>query len=199
MSEWESVEGETPIDPSGLKRPGSIKNRRELAAAEAPNINKAILKYLALKPHRRSARFDYPWFLALHKEMFGDVWVWAGTHRTHDVNIGVQHLQIVEQLSALVKDLDSWTGFGHSIADQACWLHHKAVWIHPFQNGNGRWARLLSNIWEKLHDEPIVVWPDEVLGESSTVRAEYLAAIRRADAGDYSLLSELSGRFRRPR
>lgn len=195
MSEWEPVEGETPIDPSGLKKPGSIKNRRQLAAAEAHNINKAFLKYLASKPSRRSARFDYSWFLRLHGEMFGDVWDWAGCLRTHDVNIGAQHFQITEQLSALVADLDSWTGFGHSIADQACWLHHKAVQIHPFQDGNGRWARLLSNIWLKLRDEPVVAWPGQLLGDSSAVRSGYLVAIKQADTGDYSALLELHKRF----
>ena len=191
----ETVSGETPIDPSGLKLKGSVTNRKELAAVEARNINRAFLKYLAAKPHRRSAPFDYQWFLQLHEEMFGDVWEWAGIVRTRNPNLGIPHHQIREKLSALVGDLRSWSEFDHTLETQAVWLHHLAVRVHPFENGNGRWARLLSNIWLKLHDAPIVSWPDEVLGESSPVRDEYLDAIRAADGGKYEGLTELHRRF----
>jgi len=195
VSTWESLPGETPIDPTGLKHRGSITNRKELAAAEALAINKTFLRYLAARPSARSAPFDYEWLLRLHREMFGDIWTWAGIVRTHDVNIGVPHLQIVERLAALADDLHSWSGFGHTLETQAVWLHHKAVQIHPFENGNGRWARLLANIWLKLHREPIVAWPDNLLGAESEVRGEYLTAVRAADDGDYGGLSELHRRF----
>lgn len=195
MSAWETLPGETPIDPTGLKNRGSVTNRRELAEVEALNINKVFLKYLASKPSFRSARFDCAWFLRLHGEMFEDVWTWAGVVRTHDVNIGVPHYQVVEQLSKLVDDLHSWSGFEHPMESQAAWLHHKAVRIHPFENGNGRWARLLSNIWLKLHGEPLVSWPDQLLGVASEVRDEYLDSIRAADGGNYDGLAELHHRF----
>jgi len=80
MSEWEPLAGETPIDPSGLRHQGSITNRRELAAAEALNINRAFLKYLAAKPSSRSATFEFAWFLKLHREMFGEVWEEGARH-----------------------------------------------------------------------------------------------------------------------
>ena len=195
MSEWEPLAGETPIDPSGLRHQGSITNRRELAAAEALNINRAFLKYLAAKPSSRSAPFDLAWILKLHREMFGEVWTWAGAVRTRDLNLGVPHFQVIEQLSALVGDLHSWSGFGHSLEIQAVWLHHKAVRIHPFENGNGRWARLLSNIRLKVHEEPIVFWPDHRFGVASEVRGEYIVAIKAADRGDYDGLLGLHRRF----
>lgn len=171
-----------------------------MAAAEALNVNRAFLKYLAARPSSRSAPFDSRWLLKLHGEMFGDVWTWAGQVRTHDLNLGVAHHHIVESLSALVADLHSWSGFDHPIEVQAVWLHHRAVQIHPFENGNGRWARLLSNIWLMLHERPIVAWPDRLLGETSEVRDEYLRAIQAADAGDDGRLTDLHRRFeeRRP-
>jgi len=127
--------------------------------------------------------------------MFGDVWTWAGKVRTHDTSIGVPHIQIIERLAALVGDLRSWSGFNHPLGIQAVWLHHKAVQIHPFENGNGRWARLLSNVWLKVHGASIVSWPDKSLGGTSEVRDEYLTAIKAADRGDYDPLSELQHRF----
>ena len=115
--------------------------------------------------------------------------------RTRDLNLGVPHHQIAERLSALVGDLHSWSEFGHPLETQAVWLHHRAVQVHPFENGNGRWARLLSNIWLKLHAATIVSWPDEDLGETSVIRDEYLATIEAADGGDYAGLMELHRRF----
>jgi len=197
VSSWEHVTGETPIDPSGLRlrHRGSVTNRRELAVVEALNISKAVLKYLASKPSSRSAPFDYAWFLKLHKEMFGDVWKWAGIVRTHDLTLGVPHPQIFGRLMELVGNLHSWSKFGHPVELQAVRLHHESVRIHPFENGNGRWARLLANIWLKRHDMPIVAWPDTLLGPESTARAEYLAAIRAADEGNYGPLTAIHRRF----
>lgn len=73
MSDWGDLPGETPIDVSGLKRKG-IRTRAELNQAEAENIRKAVVKYLAAKPSRRSAPFTLSWSRRLHKQMFGDVW-----------------------------------------------------------------------------------------------------------------------------
>ncbi len=195
MAKWAGISGETPIDRSGLKKKNSVTNRQELAAVEARNIADAFLKYLACRPSPRSAPFDYAWFLRLHVEMFGDVWAWAGVVRNHDLNIGVAHFQIVGQLAALVDDLASWSGFGHSLELQAVWLHHKAVWIHPFENGNGRWARLLANIWLKRHGERIVAWPVDSIDAKSAIRSEYIAALKAADGGNHAGLLALHRRF----
>ena len=80
VSDWRPIPGETPIDPSGL-RDRSITTRVELNRAEALNITKAYVKYLAAVPSKRMAPFDYAWLLRLHKEMFCDVWKWAGQPR----------------------------------------------------------------------------------------------------------------------
>jgi len=73
MSGWGLLPGETPIDVSGLKCKG-IGTRSELNRAEAENIRKAVVKYLAAKPSSRSAPFNLAWTKRLHKPMFGDVW-----------------------------------------------------------------------------------------------------------------------------
>lgn len=194
MPAWEPIEGETPIDPSGLKIEG-IHNRRELSEVEARNILSAALRYLAAKPQRRTVPFDFGWCLTLHGEMFGNVWEWAGEIRAIPLNLGVPHHRVRDALRALLEDLHSWSGFGHSMEDQAVWLHHRSVEIHPFRNGNGRWARMLSNIWLFVHDHPVVLWPDDVIGSASVIRGEYLAALRSADEGDYEPLAELHGRY----
>src|SRR5260370_38692701 len=83
------IPGETPIDDiSGLKLKG-ITLRKELNEVEARNILKATVKYLGGRLSRRTAPFNLSWCLRLHREMFGDVWRWAGKPRDKAVNIGV--------------------------------------------------------------------------------------------------------------
>src|SRR5687768_15326553 len=122
MPIFEPVPGETPIDDvSGLKIRG-ITTRAELSEFEARNIAKVALKYLAARPSRRSAKFDFPWCLKLHREMFGDVWRWAGKLRTEELSIGVKFYLIQEQLGGLLQDLESWTGFEMDLVEQSARL-----------------------------------------------------------------------------
>jgi Fic-DOC domain mobile mystery protein B len=198
MSFGEPIPGETPIDDvSGLRIKG-ITTRAELNRFEAENIAKVAAKYLVVRPSRRSAKFSYDWSLKLHKEMFGQVWKWAGRVRTQELNIGVASYSIPENLAMLLDDLASWPGFSMDFVEQSARLHHRAVKIHPFLNGNGRWARMLANIWLKLNRQALTLWPETTIGASSEIRAEYIAAIVKADAGDYSELIAMHRRFAGP-
>jgi len=195
MSTWQPIPGETPIDPTGLKA-ANVANRRELNIVEAENIRKVFVKYLAGKPNRRVAPFDFTWCLKLHKEMFGDVWQWAGVIRSRDgLNMGIPSHCIRDQLQGLLNDLMSWENYRMDLIEQAVRLHHRAVKIHPFENGNGRWARMLANIWLKLHGHAITDWPDNIIGDRSDIRDEYIAALQEADNGDYKPLIELHRRY----
>ncbi len=197
MADWKPIPGETPIDDfSGLKVKGIVL-RRQLNECEAQNIRRPIMKYLAKKPSRRSAPFDFAWSLKLHNQMFGDVWTWAGQVRTFDTNIGLPWQQVETSLFTLLDDLLFWEKAAtFDLDEQAVQLHHRAVLIHPFANGNGRWSRLLANIWLKRHDRPIVAWREDAVGNPTNVRDQYLRAMRRADDGDYDPLRTFHARFR---
>ena len=187
MSPWQPVEGETPIDLSDLKV--RVKTRAELNALEFVNISKAIAKYLSAKPSRRMAPFNIEWCGKLHRQMFGDVLRRAGEFRTSDTNIGVPHGQVEPMLHNLMENLPHWKD--RPLVEQAADLHHQAVAIHPFANGNGRWSRLLANIWLRRHAHPVIRWPEETIGSQSPIRRRYLDAIRAADAGNLCPLVEL--------
>ena len=190
------IPGETPIDDlSGLKIKG-ITTRRELNVFEAQNVNKAAQKYLLGQLTRRSARFDVTWCLKLHKEMFGKVWQWAGQPRTQNLNIGLPWQHVGQQLHALLEDMKVWQ---FDAIEQSALLHHRATQIHPFLNGNGRWSRMLANIWLRLGKQAIVSWPETTLGETSTIRDAYLNALRLADTGDCAALIQLHRRHQAQR
>lgn len=189
------IPGQTPLDDLAGLRATGIRTTAQLNAAEAENIRKATLKYLAARPTRRTARFDVPWLLRLHKEMFGDVWAWAGATRKRETNIGSPPHQIIVGLHNLVEDLKAWEQSGMPLAEQAVRLHHGAVRIHPFINGNGRWSRMAANIWLRLSGAQPILWPESTIGTASTIRGEYLLAVRAADTGDLSALLALHTRY----
>jgi Fic-DOC domain mobile mystery protein B len=185
------VPGETPLDDvSELKVPG-ITTRKELSVIEAANIRKVLVKYFADPPTPDLAPFDFEWVRGLHREMFGDVWEWAGQFRTRNLNIGCSWTQVQENLYNLLENLGIWKASGMNLVEQASRLHHRAVEIHPFVNGNGRWGRMLTNIWLTLHGNSYVAWPEDVIGTESTLRGAYIRALQAADAGDIDLLLEM--------
>ena len=191
------VPGATPIDDLSGLRQRHIQSRAELNEAEADNIRAAVIAYLIAQPTERSAPFDVGWFRDLHREMFGKVWDWAGRWRTSQTNVGVAPSAIEVSLHQLEGDLHAWGSSGMPMIEQSAHLHHRAVHIHPFVNGNGRWARMLANIWLRRHGQPIIEWPYTVMGTESAIRNEYLIAVRAGDAGDLGRLLDMHRRYQR--
>lgn len=185
------LHGQTPIDDISGLLDRSITTTSELNAAEAENIRKAVLRYLAAKPTTKQAPFDLTWSKQLHAQMLGDVWAWAGRVRTTELNMGSTPHAIETELHNLLEDLHVWHDTDMPVLEQAVRLHHRAVVIHPFINGNGRWSRMLANIWLKQHDEPVILWPETTIGTESTIRSEYIQSLQAADQGDLSPLIEL--------
>ena len=190
-----TVSGQTPPpDKSGLKLAG-IKSRADLFPHETENLLQAYMKYLGARPSKRLAPFDLPWLKKLHRDMLGNVWKWAGRFRQSETNLGVPPHQIEVSLANLLEDVKAWGASGMGLLEQSAHLHYRAVQIHPFQDGNGRWARLLANIWSKQNGGHVVNWPDEAIGTERVIRSEYLAAVQKADAGDMEPLVALHTRY----
>lgn len=195
MPGWDAIPRETPIDDRSGLLLKNVRSRSALNVAEAQNIATALLKYLGARPNRRTAPFHLDWCLRLHREMLGKVWNWAGEIRRVELNLGVPAFRIELDLQQLMDDLADWRASASMNADeQSARLHHRAVQIHPFLNGNGRWARLLANVHLKQIRAPLTLWPEQTLGEASVIRDGYLKAIRAADTGDYDALIELHRR-----
>lgn len=195
MDTGDSVPGATPLDDISGLRQRHLRTREELNAAEAENIRKVVVRYLISRPPTRMPPFDARWCSSLHRQMFGEVWHWAGTYRRTQTNLGVAPAVIESSMHELIEDVRSWRSAGLGLSEQSAQLHHRAVQIHPFLNGNGRWARMLSNIWRRHHHAPIVEWPEQTVGSSSFIRAEYLSALKAADGGDIQPLVRLEHRY----
>jgi len=66
---------------------------------------------------------------------------------------------------------------------KAAYIHHQLVWIHPFLDGNGRVARLVTNLFFMQQGYPPVVLKQEQ-------RKTYYHALHQADNGNLSPLAE---------
>jgi len=66
-------------------------------------------------------------------------------------------------------------------------LHHRLVWIHPFANGNGGWARIMADAYLARIDPAIFLdWSGGgTLTADSAHRAAYIVALRAADRYDF--------------
>lgn len=190
---FEIIDGETPIDPSHLinKELARQGNRDALNKAEFENITLATVKYLSSKSHNPT-QFSIAFIQRVHKDMFCDVWTWAGKYRKTVTNIGVKPTNIETDLYEMVDNLHKyWCDL--PIIEQSVYLHHRAVFIHPFENGNGRWSRMIANIWLSMNSHPIVNWDEGRL--RGDFRQNYLTAVRSGDEGNFDQLLEMHKRL----
>ncbi|MEO0562557.1 MAG: Fic family protein, partial [Chloroflexota bacterium] len=85
--------------------------------------------------------------------------------------------QVASQMDELLRLHQSHLGNEISPEIEAAWFHHRFTQIHPFQDGNGRVARLLASlIFIKAGWFPLVVTRDE--------KKQYIEALEKADRGN---------------
>lgn len=183
----------TPLDPDDAEGliPKYVTTRGHLDVAEQDNI----LAGLTRARWRRTTTTDLLDDLAvreLHRDMFGDVWRWAGTYRKREVTIGVDPIHISTQVRDLIENAKCWLeGDRPMPPDEAGYtFHHRLVKIHPFPNGNGRHARAITDLLLRASGQEPFTWGSASLDVPGTTRSTYIAALRAADGSDYRLLAD---------
>jgi len=186
--------GATPLSPEDLEGliPRYITTRSELNDAEFKNITEASKKYFL---SRKRFPFTIGHLYKVHKEMFGQVWKWAGKKRITEKNIGVEKTQIDVEIIKLLDDLDYWLKQNMNIAEISARLHHRLVYIHPFNNGNGRWGRFIVNLFLKDHYDSYLDFPEDEILLTTEIRKSYIAALREADSLKYERLIDLHNKY----
>lgn len=177
----------TPIDDEEKDAliPSYITTRGELNEAEQRNILEAEEWAFTRKRDVLDERF----LDNLHKRMFRYVWKWAGTHRRTGKNIGVDAYKIPTELRRMIDDCHYWIDNGTYPPDEiAAKFHHRLVWIHAYPNGNGRHARLATDLLLKALGESRFSWGQHNLVDAGQTRQSYVAALRAADNHDFSPL-----------
>jgi len=185
---FDEPEGATPLseeDKDGLI-PTWVASRADLNAAEQTNI--AAATTWAYGRSWKVDDFDQATLKRIHLRMFGDVWRWAGGYRDVLTNIGVESHLIPPEIESLLRDLRSQTDGEHtpwSSDEVAIRFHHRLGLIHPFANGNGRHARLVTDLVAVTLSRPPFSWGSGAdIGSMGHARRAIIEALRAADDGD---------------
>jgi len=181
--------GATPLDPDEAEGllPDHISTRGELNAWEQLNIvkgtewirNKVAVQDILTQDTVRE----------LHRRMFSETWTWAGRFRRSLKNIGVAPEAISERLYNLLADVAYWIEHQtYSVDEIGCRFHHRLVAIHPFPNGNGRHARIITDALLKALGGVPFSWGSGSIDNPGIVRERYIRSLRDADGQGYSAL-----------
>jgi Fic-DOC domain mobile mystery protein B len=181
--------GATPLEPDEAQGliPGHIRTKGELDEWEQANVLEGSTWALRARPRDLlTERF----VRELHRRMFGNTWKWAGSFRITDKNIGVDpSSQVTIKLRDLLGDARYWLANKTYPMDEiGARFHHRLVAIHPFPNGNGRHARLMTDTLLRHNGADAFTWGGANLKAAGDARDRYLAALRAADGGDYAPL-----------
>ena len=177
-----------------------ILPREKIVILERKGIKKAQ-EYI-IKVNNQKAEITPKLILDIHKEGFGFIFPkWAGKFRTIDVTVGeyepphysrIQELvkilcdDLIERLKHLPSSQNEEVFLGEIISLLA-WFQHQVVWIHPFQDYNGRIARLLTNLLLLNLGFPILT----IRADTGQDRNRYVEAMKAADQHNFSKLEDI--------
>lgn len=140
--------GETP--PSGdeldallphvvdtLGQPVSKADIFDLESAVLQDVAEGLITYVFNGDLTLDELLTDQFLRDLHRQLYGDIWTWAGRWRSRDVNIGVAPEQIAVDLRTTMDNIRyrwgntrDWTARELGIA-----THAEGVRVHPFADG----------------------------------------------------------------
>lgn len=178
-----------------------ILSREKLVKLEEKGIKKGAEYLYFTFSKNPKLNIDIDLILKLHKESFA--WIfpkWAGKFRTINVTYSgkeaIDYYKVREAITNLcldlkvrIKHLPSKKDYKYidEVIKLLAWFQHKFVQIHPFNDYNGRMARMLTTLLlVKFNLHPI-----EIKAETKKDRIIYIKALQSADEGDYSQLEKL--------
>ena len=134
--------------------------------------------------HRTLLREDYTVYRMLPGGVQTSYVIHAGQYKTRPNSVITRYGDRFEYASpeetpALMADLVDWYNHAEqegklSPIDLAILFHYRYIRIHPFEDGNGRIARLMVNYILSRHGYPMIV-------VRSRLKQDYLEALHRAD------------------
>ena len=158
----------------------TLNMMKEEALVKETPLTQAFIRTL----HRTLLREDYTVYRNLPGGMQTSYTVHAGQYKTRPNSVITRYGDRFEYASpeetpALMTDLVDWYNAAEaegklSPVELAVLFHYRYIRIHPFEDGNGRIARLMVNYILTKHDYPMIV-------VRSRLKNEYLEALHAAD------------------
>ena len=170
-------------------------NMKDLEDMKASNVGLNMMKEQALSEypltetfirqlHRTLLRENYTVYRQLPGGQQTSYIVHAGVYKTRPNSVRTVTGELFEYASpeetpALMTDLISWyreeeKSDQYSLAELCALFHYRYIRIHPFEDGNGRIARLMMNYILLRHNYPMIV-------VKSADKENYLRALTQCD------------------
>ena len=177
-----------------LKNKLGIKRKREMDEVESIALKTAIDKLVSM--YERDHGFTAEDIRTMHKIWLTDIYDWAGEYRQVNVSKGDFHFAAAKQIPLLMSELQKSPLHKHTpcnfksmerVIQALAEVHVELVLIHPFREGNGRVARLLSTLMAFQSGLPMLNFKD-ITGKN---RKNYFDAISSGLDRDYKPMETL--------
>ncbi len=157
-----------------------LRMMTEVAAVKEMPLTQNFIRTL----HKTLLRDDYTMYRDLPGGMLTSFTVHAGRYKTRPNSVITRYgdrfeYASPEETAGLMTDLVDWYNEAEQVGrlspvELAALFHYRYIRIHPFEDGNGRIARLMVNYILCRHDYPMIV-------VRSRKKGEYLEALHQAD------------------
>ena len=157
-----------------------LKMMKEEAKVKETPLTQSFIRTL----HKTLLREDYKVYRDLPGGIQTSYVIHAGQYKTRPNSVITRYGDRFEYASpeetpSLMADLVDWYNQAEqegklSPVELAALFHYRYIRIHPFEDGNGRIARLMMNFILTRHDYPMVV-------VRSRKKSEYLEALHQTD------------------
>jgi cell filamentation protein len=172
---------ESGSDRQVLKNKLGIRSKEEMERVEAEELERTV--DLVIRIYDEEHRFTAEDICNIHKIWLGDIYEWAGRYRSVNLskpNIFFAASDVIPLLMSEFerdvlprhtpcKDFDN-----ERLVMALAEVHVELALIHPFREGNGRIARILSTLMALQAGLPIVDF-SSIAGDK---KEDYLAAVR---------------------
>ena len=186
-----NIEGEYEQGGHVLKNKLGIRSKREMDRLEYARLLKTQLHYYRIV--KANMRFTNRFICELHQYWLGSIYEWSGKYRT--VNLGksgffwppaylVEKNMFEFEKNFLKKYTPCRPRTINHIAQDLAKVHAELLLIHPFRDGNGRIARLVTILMALQAGYPA---PDFAFSVKKN-RQRYLMAVSNGYKQDYKLL-----------
>lgn len=177
-----------------LKNKLGIRNKQELDRVETDLHLKTLNKLIHL--YDREHCFTVKDICFMHQEWLGKVYDWAGKFRCVNISKGNLQFAAAKYIPNLMKDFENQVLNKYTpclfeneeeIAEALAVVHVELILIHPFREGNGRVARMLSAIMGLQAKLPSLDF-NMIRGRK---KQEYFAAVRKGLDRDYNSMKKI--------
>ncbi len=177
-----------------LKNIPGIRKKKELEALETTELGRTTNQLI--KTYDREHQFTAEDICFMHKLWLGSIYEWAGRYRQVMISKGGFHFASPGQISRMMNELEQETlklytpcifNDRNEIIHALAVVHTELIIIHPFREGNGRLARLLSILMGLQADLPFL----DFSGIRGKRKEAYFAAVRAGMARNYAPMEEI--------